>query len=366
MGSSKEVVHVRLEQNHMATTFSFLISCEKNEGRRAERALLRAHALVHALELELTEFLAESPIYQLNRAQPGVPVALSSHAIALLERSLRLSAQTHGAFNCLAKSEVPSALGRSLAWDAETRMAWTLHDGVRLGFGAIGKGYALDQVRLSIEQEGFRDYILNAGGSSQVISGYARMGKPWSWGWSWSRSENGEPLGLEFSHESGEAIALGISGTHEKGQHILDPNQSLLAGGAQSALIAHASATDADALSTALFVSGWERGMESVQASSSTVAAAYVDQEGVARWNGIFQKLWGAVLCMALCLVPQIALAQEEEIDLSAGATDSFNPYIFDRNDLWVMLPIVAIALVMIHLKRYVPSRRRTTKGESK
>jgi thiamine biosynthesis lipoprotein ApbE len=61
----------------------------------------------------------------------------------------------------------------------------------------------------------------------------------------------------------------------------------------RSALVAHPSATWADALSTALFVSGWEDSMKRFEALAPAPALAVIDESGTPRWNGLFQNLWG-------------------------------------------------------------------------
>jgi NifU-like protein involved in Fe-S cluster formation len=42
----------------------------------------------------------------------------------------------------------------------------------------------------------------------------------------------------------------------------------------------------------------------------------------------------------------------EETIDLGSVAADSFAPYVFDRNPLWILLPIFTLAVILYHLKK--------------
>ena len=292
------LVHVQHAQNHMATTFRFVVSCAESASARASLALSEAHAEVARLEACLSEFRDSSPIHQLNQAKPGARVRLSPEGIELLERSHRFHALTRGAFDCAAKSLAKPSHGPAFAWDAASSEAWRLHPEVRIGFGAIGKGYALDRVRIILEQCGFRDYLLSAGGSSVILSGHAGPGDPWRWGWSWAKDADGDAQGLPITHWSGDPIAIGVSGTHEKGNHLLDARVGQVATAharAMSSLVAAPSAADADALSTSLFVAGYEEGARFMAELPFAPAMAQIDSSGVPSWNGIFRHFWGSL-----------------------------------------------------------------------
>lgn len=42
----------------------------------------------------------------------------------------------------------------------------------------------------------------------------------------------------------------------------------------------------------------------------------------------------------------------EDAVDLSALGTSDFTPYIFERDSRWIFLPLFALFLVIIHLKK--------------
>jgi thiamine biosynthesis lipoprotein len=423
----KKLVHVRQDQNHMATTFSFVVSCEDDAAPAASRALAEAHAYVSRLEGELTEFRESSPIHALNRAAPGVRVKLSRAGIELLARSERWRQATRGAFDCAAKSAAKPAEGASVAWDETACEAWRLGPEVHVGFGAIGKGYALDGVRLILEHACFRDFLLTAGGSSVVLSGFAGPGDPWSFGWSWAKDSDGDSVGIPLSHDSGAAMAIGVSGTHEKGNHLVDsrplPERDAHDESPLSALVGSQSAADADALSTALFVAGFDRTMADLKDLPLAPALACVDPDRAPRWNGIFQNFWGApargLALFALsaglaasapldAISPQARAddapaaletsapypapletsaagslfdtpaspvpleasaspvpgapeasvtaasgsADEGAVDLGGMSANTFTPYLTERNGFWALLPIFALAAVLLHLKK--------------
>lgn len=285
-------VQIKLEQNHMNTTFDLAVSCVDSRARAAEQVLREAHREITRIENELSEFLRGSPVYELNQSSAFYPVPVTQCVRELLKIAASLRDRSEGAFDPLCKSvRTTGSFRGSVVVSEDGKTFFKTEDGVRLGFGAIGKGYALDKVRVLLEQNGFTDYLLSAGGSSILLSGFASPGQHWTWAWSWKKDEGGAYLGKRFAHASGRPIALGVSGTMEQGEHIVG---SASAGKAKSlsALVAHGSAARADALSTALFVLGWER-LELLRDPLQPTALALIDTEENLSWNGDFQEAWG-------------------------------------------------------------------------
>jgi thiamine biosynthesis lipoprotein len=272
----------------MATTFLLTVAVDARREQAARQTLAEAHGEINRLEDELTEFRSHSPVYQLNQSRPGERIAVPASVCDLLERAERLKTATRGAFDCLAKGPAGTRIG----WEGDC--AWR-EGPAHLSFGAIGKGFALDAIRLILEREGFSDYFLSAGGSSLVLCGRADPSEPWRWGWSWSKDAEGNLLGVRLRHDSGRPMAIGVSGLQEKGAHLVDPVTRQPASTCQSALVGHARATEADALSTALFVGGWEAPEAWEWDWNGVPPLALMDHQGVPHWNQGFQKLWGSL-----------------------------------------------------------------------
>jgi thiamine biosynthesis lipoprotein ApbE len=279
-------VQIQLDQNHMATNFEFRVSCDAARTRAAELALSDAHQTISRLEDELSEFRESSPVFQLNQAEAFITIPITENIRLLWDLAEAAKLKSDGGFNPLCKSrdilgEVKIARGGKCFYKTSP--------GTHLSFGAIGKGFALDRARVVLEQAGFSDYLLSAGGSSVLISGFAAPRTPWKWAWSWKKDEHGENCGKRFVHTTGHPIALGVSGTMEQGNHILGKQKQK----SLSALVAHASAAKADALSTALFVNGWEN-IGGLHDPLHAMPLAWMDTEENLHWNGDFQRLWGS------------------------------------------------------------------------
>lgn len=282
------ISHLRHSENHMATTFDFVVSCPGEKTFLATEVLKEAHEDVSRCEEVLSDFLKDSPIFQLNESRAFLKIKLPTFGIELIEQAEYLKTLTKGAFDITAKSN--ACPFPRIKWDKNTNMVWRTSSEVRVGFGAIGKGFSLDRVRTLLEQHGFYDYVLSAGGSSIILSGFSSPDIPWTFGWSWEKSDDGSPRGLSFEHRSGISIAIGVSGVHEKGEHLIDPRTLARTNLLKSAFFAHSSAAEADALSTALYISGTNEPPNSTE----PYAYAVIDHQHVPTWNGYFQKLWGA------------------------------------------------------------------------
>ncbi|MGZ3650625.1 MAG: hypothetical protein ACXVB9_02110 [Bdellovibrionota bacterium] len=55
---------------------------------------------------------------------------------------------------------------------------------------------------------------------------------------------------------------------------------------------------------------------------------------------------------LTLLLLATRALADDGAVNLADMGMDGFTPYIVERNPYWIALPVAAIALLLLHLKR--------------
>jgi len=72
---------------------------------------------------------------------------------------------------------LPESNYRHLHLDAAALTVFFDHDGVRIDFGGIGKGYAVDRGIAVLQGLGITRAMVNAGGDSRIIGD--RFGKPW-------------------------------------------------------------------------------------------------------------------------------------------------------------------------------------------
>ncbi len=152
--------------------------------------------------------------------------------------------------------------------------------GVRVNFGAIGKGWALDRALVVLKRRGVRNALLSAGTSTVYALGSDRSGRGW-------RISLRDPLrpDAEDVEDDEEAAAFYVrdgavstSADYERSlvirdkrySHIIDPRNGLPVGAVQqaaggkilSATVQAPGAAEADALSTAVFVMGLDKGRD--------------------------------------------------------------------------------------------------------
>lgn len=98
----------------------------------------------------------------------------------LLARCEAARTLTSGAFNVAYRAGTATAIdGDLLQLDPHRRTARLADGDVRLDFGAVGKGYALDVAAAEIRRYGVRDALLDGGASSIVALGRNLDGAPW-------------------------------------------------------------------------------------------------------------------------------------------------------------------------------------------
>lgn len=120
------------------------------------------------------------------------------------------------------------------------------------GFDPSGyvKGWAADQIADQLLKLGAKHIQVNAGGDISV-----RGGKDASTAWKLGVAHPNQSDQISKIYEITNG-AIATSGTAERGDHIIDPQSKTIAVGARSATVTGPDAGMADALATALIVSG--------------------------------------------------------------------------------------------------------------
>jgi len=254
------------------------------EGR--EEILEQAAARVMELHDRLTVFDPGSQISRIN-ANAGISAVQVSHdTFRLLQEAVRFSRETEGAFSVtirpltalwhigvssgvLPEAEKIAAArklvnDKDLIFSENSREVMLRYRGQGLDLGGIAKGYAADEVKRILTEGGIQDAIINLGGSVIIL------GQPREIGIQHPRRETGVSMGSLVT--SGEAVVT--SGDYERCffkegrrySHILDSRTGMPAvSGLCQATLAGPSAMTADALTTAIFVLGAEKGSSLAQ-----------------------------------------------------------------------------------------------------
>jgi thiamine biosynthesis lipoprotein len=282
----------------------FRIEFYSPDDATAAKAADAAFARAEELEQIMSAHREDSELMRLAREGASAPFPVSDDLYDVLAKSIRISELSHGAFDVTVgplvelwrkagktgrlpdASELAQAKAlvdyRNIELDAARRSVFLKRPGMKLDLGAIGKGYAADQMLALLQSRGIRQAMVVAGG--EVAVGAPPPGKAgWRVAIDTPDAGAGNPPCAIVLHDA----AVSTSGNSRqfvevagrRFSHIIDPSTGLgLEGAASTTVIARDSAT-ADALATALSVMPLAEGMRLAE-SLAGVAAFWVRQAG--------------------------------------------------------------------------------------
>jgi len=241
---------------------------------------------IQRIEALLTTFNNNSDTNRINEQAGIAPVPVSREVWQLVQRSLRISSLTQGAFDitygsvdkrlwnfdktmkalpdaAVAKKMVRLINYRNVVVNEQEGTVFLKEKGMRIGFGGIGKGYAAEKAREMLQQMGVKSGIVNASGDLTAW-GLQPDGKPWTVG-----IAHPDMAGLPFSYLNISDMAIATSGNYEKYivvngkkySHTIDPRTGLPVTGIKSVSIICANAEMADAMATPVTIMGIEAGL---------------------------------------------------------------------------------------------------------
>jgi len=252
----------------------------------ASEQIAAAVAEIKRIETLLTTFSATSKTAQINQMAGIAPVKVDREVFELIERSLKISAITQGAFDLsygsvdknlwnfntnltalpdpeLARDSVRLINWRNIRLNTDDSTVFLKEKGMRIGFGGIGKGYAADKARAVLQQRGVSSGVINASGDL-CTWGQNEHGVPWTVGI--SNPDRPEEVLAQFALGQ-QAVAT--SGNYEKYviidqkrySHTINPKTGLPCTGLKSVTVIAPSAELADALTTPIVVMGVQAGL---------------------------------------------------------------------------------------------------------
>ncbi len=268
----------------MGTSFSITIA---DRLRPAELRVVKAAVDARLIEInaQMSTWDADSEISDFNRFKACDPFPVSPEFAAVVQRAVEIAAATRGAFDPTVKPLVdhwgfgPDAdpepvaeLLKAVGWEkvrVENNALLKTNPDVQLDLAAIAKGYGVDAVADVIASSGFTHFLVEIGGEIRV-SGLNPKGRRWRIG-----IENPQADGYVFQTMELANGAMATSGDYrnfrvrEDGtrySHIIDPATGMPAEtDVASVSVLADSCMDADAIATALFVMGSEKGFQWVE-----------------------------------------------------------------------------------------------------
>jgi thiamine biosynthesis lipoprotein len=263
----------------MATRFEIALHGENPVALRAagEEALEE----IDRLEAQLSLYRPDSELARLNREAHERPVRVTPALFRLLSRALQLSQETGGAFDitiaplvrcwgfmggtgtgvlpaaeALAKARAKVG-GEHIAMDAGRLTVHFTRAGVMLDLGAIGKGHAVDRAAAVLRAAGVESALIHSGTSTSMALGRQPDGTTWKVAViSPNQDSSAKPLTVVELEDESLSVSAVWGRSFRIGEktygHIIDPRTGAPAEGARLTAVVLPSATETDALSTAL------------------------------------------------------------------------------------------------------------------
>jgi len=253
----------------------------------ADKQIAIAISEISRIEALISSWKTTSETSNINKNAGVSPVKVSKELFNLIQRALQISNLTDGAFDISYASmdklwkydgsmtQIPSkeAIKKSVAKvgykdiivDPQNSTVFLKNKGMKIGFGAIGKGYAADKAKKLLISNGVSGGIINASGDIN----------------SWGSKPSGSSWQVAITNPLNKNKAFAMlpikdavvtSGNYEKYvtfnsrrySHIIDPRTGYPSQGIISVTVFAPKAELADALATSVFVMGVETGIDRI------------------------------------------------------------------------------------------------------
>nr|WP_299070040.1 FAD:protein FMN transferase [uncultured Allomuricauda sp.] len=243
---------------------------------------------IERIEKIISSWDTSSETALVNKNAGIKPVRVSQELFGLIERSKRISEITSGAFDISyasmdniwkfdgtmkgkpSKAEIERSVAKigykKIVLNSEEQTVYLSQPGMRIGFGAIGKGYAADKAKELLISKQVKGGIINASGDLTTW-GTKVTGESWLIGIA-------NPLSKDkvFSWLPVVESSVATSGNYEKYiilndekySHIIDPRTGYPTTGVNSVSVFAKNAELCDALATAVFIMGKDSGIHMV------------------------------------------------------------------------------------------------------
>ncbi|PXY47145.1 FAD:protein FMN transferase [Flavobacterium hydrophilum] len=263
----------------------FDISIVANDSLTAEQNINEVIAEISRIESLISDWKPDSQVSEVNQNAGIKPIKVDREVFELTQRAIRFSEITNGGFDISfaaldrvwkfdgSMTEMPSAEAikksvakvgyKNIILDSVNSTIFLKLKGMKIGFGALGEGYATDKCRSMMLAKGIKAGIINGSGDMST----------------WGKQPNGQDwkIGITnpFKPEKLLAVvplnegAVTTSGNYEKYvvfngkrySHIINPATGYPATGLCSVTVFGPNAETANGLSTSIMVLGKDDGL---------------------------------------------------------------------------------------------------------
>jgi thiamine biosynthesis lipoprotein len=259
---------------------------------------------VKRIENLISDWIPTTQISKVNQNAGIQPVKVDQEVYDLVERAIKISKLTSGAFDISYASmdkiwkfdgsmkEMPSedAIKKSvekvgyqnIILNSKDTTIFLKNKGMKLGLGGIGQGYIADKIKVLFQLKGCKSGLVNVSGD---INAWGKQPDGQSWTVGIVNPLNKNKVFATFPLDDS---AVETSGSYEKYvtfngkrySHIIDPRTGYPATGIVSVSVFAKQTEIADALATGIFVLGVEVGLDLVNQLKG-IGCIIVDDKGV-------------------------------------------------------------------------------------
>lgn len=281
----------------------FEITVVAKDSVEAKKYIDLAIAEVKRIENQISDWIPTTQISLVNKNAGIQAVKVDSEVFDLVERAIKISEITEGAFDItyasmdkiwkfdgsmtsmpseeMIKKSVAKIGYKNIVLDKPNQTIFLKLVGMKLGLGGIGQGYIADKVRDLLVVNGCKSGIVNVSGD---INAWGRQSNNKQWTVGIINPMNKNKVFATFPLENS---AVETSGSYEKFvvfngirySHIIDPRTGYPAQGVVSVSVFAKQTEIADALATGIFVLGVEVGLDLVNQLKG-IECIIVDDKG--------------------------------------------------------------------------------------
>ncbi|MEM7380655.1 MAG: FAD:protein FMN transferase [Bacteroidota bacterium] len=270
-----------------------------------------AAAEIERIENLISSWREDSETSRINQNAGIRPVKVSLELYKLIERAVQISEITDGAFDITyaaldeiwkfdgsmqyapTAGEIGEVLDKvdykKIVLNSAERSVFLREKGMKIAFGGIGKGYAADKVKELMVSKQVKAGMINAGGDITAW-GTKATGDRWLIGvvnpQSRTKIFSWLPLVESSVAITGSENAF-VSFNGKKYTHIIDPKNGYPSIGISKVTVLGKSAELCDALATAVFVMGKEKGLALINQLGGTEAIIVDNLDLVHKSQGI-------------------------------------------------------------------------------
>jgi len=267
----------------------------------AQKATFQAFQEIKRIEYLMSPWIESSDVSRINQSAGKEWVKVSQETLKVIKEAKEISEFSEGGFDITVgpltqlwrmarekgipplaeelKQKLDLVDFRNVMVDEEGKVLLK-KEGMAIDLGGIAKGYAVDRAFELLNSLGYKNLIVNAGGDLRV--GGSKLDQPWSIGIQDPRASQKMMARVSVSN-----AAIATSGDYEKFfmyqgkryHHIFNPKTGFPTEDCQSVTIVCTDGMKADALATAVFVLGPEKGYALCQ-KLNDVDCLIVDKEG--------------------------------------------------------------------------------------